>query len=145
MDFFKKAVSTRRKNVAEKFISEAIILEKENKYKPAGIHFERASMMIDDTEEQALALYSSFCCYKLANDHTKADCIISASASKYRLIGENEAADICEFERGKLQDDTKLTLRFKKGVQSALRGCWTDINPSAINDNGCQKKWSLVL
>lgn len=131
MKLLEKAVAARRKDVAAKFVTEAINLERKSKHKPAAIRFEYAVPLIDDTEEQAFILYSSFVCYKLAGDYRKAHRIISSAAYKYRSIGESEAADTCEFERDRLHDDVKPVLRFRKGVQTALRGCFADINPGS--------------
>lgn len=128
-----RVVKKRRGAVASKFISEALDLEREGKHKPAAIRFENAVPLIDDTEEKAFILYSAFVCYKLALDHAKACQIITRAAKKYRDIGQNEAADTCEFERDRmLNEPEKPALRIRKGVQAALRDCFSDIHPCNI-------------
>lgn len=126
---FRKSVSARRKVVSTKFISEAIDLEKEEKYKRAAIRFEQASPLIDSLEERAFILHSSFTCYKMAHDYSKAKIVISCAIELYRAAGEQDAANICIFELDRLTDEIRIlrhSLRVNKGIKSVLRGCFMD-------------------
>jgi propanediol dehydratase small subunit len=119
------AVAARRKDVAANFASKAISLEKDGKHKQAAISFNRAAILTDEIEEQALILYSSFRCYKAAMDYGNARQAITAAAEKYKAAEEEPAADICMYELGKLSD-TKSSLRVNKGLRSVLSGCFSD-------------------
>lgn len=127
INFVRKSVSARRKEVSDKFISEAIDLEKEDKYKRAAICYEQAALLIDSYEDRALVLYSSFVCYKMARDYRKAKIMVLSAAEMYKTAKQEEAADVCIFELDSLSClNNTPSLRVNKGIKSVLRGCFMD-------------------
>jgi len=95
-------MSSKKKEAKEiainRFKNEALEFEQNQQWKRAAIRWEHCSKLVQDNKYKGLFLYSSFFCYRLAEDIPKAMVMIEKCRKKYLLLGDYTTSAFCEKE-----------------------------------------------